>query len=752
MKQMIIGVGTEGCRSVFRAVELDTNPERKIYMFIDADVEALSQIEEGLANIDGNHRIIRLGEKIPLRDMVHHEYKHRLVSSALKGISPSVIPRTIEKGSQKVFGFTYAAFLAQWAQPGGIYDQLNRAIRELQQLSSGDDPFLVLVVGLQCGGVGGIGSTLIGLAIRSIAANLAAFEERLELDLIFIEVHPDETDPRILGNAREALKLLEEAQRGNLKVRVPNIAGLEILESRGPTFDNVFFLSEVTGGRRLDNLEFRDLVAHFINLWASHPVAMEARSKLIDKLSILEEEIEGHPRFLQSVGIRGVFIHPRLLDFAVDFATRNLLKHILEPKKIDVGREVGEFIRNAGAYSEEIGRKLWTIPENPLLGDRILQEINAFLPSWLGDPTPLDVHVQDFLERLRLRLEKPLEMKRNELLSGIEELLWEKLREFGRRLELGTVLEFLKALEEDLKRQIGTPRYEMVRTSFKDLEARWRSPMGLIFKGRILRDASRKILDVAREAVRRQIKDEVQKLYVELSSHLEELRRRLEALRARLHEVRVQLDEESPSEFLRTSQNKAVQPILTQREFTELLSELLDSPLDPPKEELLLELAKEADFLEASNAKEFLQELKKAIEAKLSSIKDLDIPALIRWKERKGQKESLLRELSDILDLKRLEPLWSINPAELPSERPLLTISVAAIPDDRDLKEIFKEVDFLVHGNPKEIMVMQVQLGATISSLAFWKRLLKVPPPQDGKGPIVPEPLRIEETFEFLGT
>ena len=725
---------------------------------VDTDLGKIAELEEAATGSEeARTRFLRLGEGLDLRGMAENPRLHPEVAATLEGIPKSAIPRSLDRGSQKVFALTLAAFQASWATPGGILDTLQELVKTLQRRKAelGGRKYIVNCTGLGCGGVGGIAPLLMGAALKAIGEINPDFGENLELNLFWVEPWPDETDPRILANARESLDLLEAAQEGRLTIPVPNVGGISRLGGC-ELFDNVFIASEVTSHGRLSTREFIEALARIIYIWSFDPLGDEAKSRLADRLSLREEKVDGHKRFFQSAGLKGLKLGLEK-EFVAAACIRGLEKLLDSAPSHRMDRAVEELFTGHELLPVRLERALSRDPfGRPLLGREDLKAaIEAGLRKEFSEGTSIEVWIGEAISKNLSQLERRIAASRERMEEEARGAVVASLEPYLATLEIREALAFLEALSrkleglaEGLNSSLQEPDDTGLRRAIANLEKIRSSWLDRATRSR---KAIASLADAAADYIARKARMEVRRAMAVLYNRLggfvrskaSELDRFLNCLSQAVSRAKAITSSSPP--FRVDGKQTVVEPIMEEGDFYMLLGDFMGCSPDEPSRELLAALAKGLTPLErwADDPEGLYRKLEDFFFHRLEDLIALDIPAFVRIKARREKRpeEEVWKEL-----LKRSElhgALWAVDQARLPARKPLSSLTILASPPDMPVSP--GGVDIYIPRDGKELVFLKVELGAHKESLRAWRRYRTVPDPEDGRGPIVPAPLKHSE-------
>ncbi len=729
---------------------------------VDTDLGRIAEVEAAVRDeFPGAETwFFCLGKGMDLRGMAERPDRHPQVAETLRGIDGSLIPRSIDRGSQKVFAFTLAAFQASWAAPGGILEVLQDAVRTLQKWQArfgGRGKYTVNITGLGCGGVGGIAPLLLGAAVRAIGGTNPDFGRNLELNLIWVEPWPEERDPRVIGNARESLVLVEAAQEGRLRIPVPNANGIDHLGG-SPVFDNVFIASEVTSHGRLDTQSFVEALAHILFVWCFDPLGDEARSRLADKLSIREERVEGHRRFFGSVGLKGLRLEVDP-DYVSCLCIRGL-EALLEGGEDGRSGEAAErYITAQGLLPRQLGAVLSQDPfGHPHLRYGDFREwIREGAEERLRGDTNIGAWlIEEVLHKARLQVERDVAAARERKLEEARDSLEAALRPYLEALEVSKAIVFLEGLAGKLGELVEKVQHPLPQTDDRELRraiARLERIRGSwIGRATRARGVISALAQAATQYLKRQVEGvvlrEVLRFYEELGRlvnlRVNKLVRFRQAFAEAIARAKAKLGERPPYKA-GSSEPRAVEPFLEEGEFLELVREELGYRPETPGRELAFALARELEPLErwAEDSEGLHLQLKKFFIRRLEGLVSLDVPSYVRRKARRtGRSErEIWEEVRGRLRLKGT--LWAVDHTELPTSRPPSIIRILALPE-QDVAVDLEGTDVKIVGDPGEVALLGMEVGVHKEALAAWKRYRSVPEPMDGKGPIRPPGLVID--------
>jgi hypothetical protein len=124
----------------------------------------------------------------------------------------------------------------------------------------------------------------------------------------------------------------------------------------------------------------------------------------------------------------------------------------------------------------------------------------------------------------------------------------------------------------------------------------------------------------------------------------------------------------------------------------------------------------------------------------------LDVPSYAHWKARRNscsEKEVWVELVSELHA--KTYPWWSVNPATLRSDAPLRQVKILGLPEEGLSLDLGGIDLYRALGDRRELVLFLVEIGAHKASLNSWPIYNASKPPTDGKGPIIPPSLRMDQ-------
>jgi hypothetical protein len=749
----ILAAGTTGLRVLegllTRASELTDQP--LLFVGIDADLAALAK----LASFPTHNLWVYPLNLVDLPRMVRKPDLHPEVAESLQGVKPSAF-QFLDHGSQKAFPFTVAAFQAHWARHDGLLPLLEGVARKLQawQREYGGRKIIITVVGLMCGGVGGVLPLLLGLALRDIAQKNKAFGNNLELNLLWIEPWPEEKDPRLLANAQNALSLLEAAHHGRLKLIIRENGVERALSYAEPLFNNVFVASEITENGRLTPEEFHEGLGEFLLLWTMDPLSEEARARLTDVLSVREKEVANHARVIQSFGVSGFRLDPDL-DYAKAayiFALRDALARPSSLPQEEIERIAESFLASQGLFAlslrQFLSRNRFGHPHIPVeeLRPRLEQEAltrareGLEIKAWLEN----DV-IRKVLNHAEESIKSRVEEKSQEAKKAVEGLLEARLAELdlnGAIQLLSVLTQRVQALQKEVQ---ATSQAKEIHQAIWNLE---RARLSFFLKGRKLQrqaaNLAKAVLDHLDERLSELYRNHIVRFYSDFADWLKRKEREIQFLQQTFQKCIAMAKEriESSPPFREAKPLKAIEPIFDRAEYFQLLAEHVGcSPLELSPG-FLTALARELRLWDDPllPSEELWARLENFLEPRLAEFGRFDLVRYVRWKAQKENTPEAQVKEEILASIQGRAGVWlTLNRAEFPTGEDVREINILAAPSGLSW-ELPAEHALRVFSSPRKILLFKLLVGVHKASLSFWRE--GIPEPQDGKGPIVPSTLK----------
>lgn len=731
---------------------------------IDTDVERMAEVK-ALLSSPPNIRFLPL--EANLKALVEKPKLHPEVAETLSGLSKANIPSSLDRGSQKVLSFTLAAFQARWATPDGLCEEFQKAMKRLQQWQrefGGTGKFLVNCTGLMCGGVGGILPILAAAAIRTLGEEVnPGFGRNLEINLFWIEPWPEENDARILANARGALEILEAAQQGRLRIPVPRTHGLDHIGTSGPLFDNVFVISEANS-KRPDHHDFIRGLAEFLHLWSFDPLAADVQSRLQDITGIREEEVEGHKRFLQSFGV-GIVRIGDALDYATAICIDGLSKSIeqrVSPLGEDIEGKINEVFQGHGLLLNQLNEKLShdSFGRPYVSYDDLKETIYQGVLSRIDEERAVDFWLEkELIPRVLNQVDKAFSARLKEIQTQAEQAIEEDLlKPLQRELDLKGCSQLLEgmrskigALSEDAQSLVLSPSDETLKRALTRLE-RARMGFRLTRRGRVAAQAQ-SLTNIAAVYLDQRVEElrfrKLVQFYAELEKFVEEKRREVylfdQALAECVADAKTKLSGPAP---LKNTRRSVVTHLLNEAELRELVVESLGCPPDKLSQELIASVAETLLPWKrwAGKSEELRKGLLDFFATRLQTVAKLNVPNYVRWKAHRNScsEKEVWTELVSELQAKTC-PWWFVDPAAFPSNAPLRQVKILGIPEEGLPLNLVGIDLYKALGDPSELVLFLVEIGAHKASLGSWRSYSMVQLPQDGKGPIIPPSLKVDQ-------